>query len=52
MRVESAKIVAEFGPFGGSGLHGEQFSLAKMCDECFAAELSKLAAHQMNRYQM
>jgi len=22
MRAESAKIVAEFGPFGGTGLHG------------------------------
>jgi hypothetical protein len=52
MRVKSAKIVAEFGPFGGSGLHGQQVSLAKMCDESLAAELSKLAAHQMNRYQM
>src|SRR6185436_20904730 len=46
---KSAEIVAKFGPFGGNGLHGKQFSFAKTCGERFAHELSKLAAHRMNR---
>jgi hypothetical protein len=31
MRAKSAKIVAEFGRFGGTSLHGEQTSIAKIC---------------------
>src|SRR5689334_3152578 len=30
IRMESAKIVAEFWPFGGSRLHGRQISVAEM----------------------
>jgi len=48
----SAEIVAEFGPIGGTALHGKQFSFAKTRGERFAHELSKLAAHRPNRYQM
>jgi hypothetical protein len=47
-----AEIVAEFGPIRGTGLRGRQFSFAKTCGERFAHDLSKLAAHRMNRYQM